>query len=153
MPRPPRNQGNYRRYGDPRLARLRQVCTYRDAGLKLADIRALLAQASGDAAAAVLQRRFSEIGMEIERLRGQQHAICALLRQRGSSGRRRRMTEEKWIEIMRAAGLTEADMHRWHLEFEKAAPEDHQTFLEYLKIPAAEIAAIRAECRPADRRE
>ena len=148
LPRPPRSQGNYRRYGDAHLARLRQIGTYRDSGLKLADIRILLAQAGdGDGAAAVLRRRLAEIGAEIERLKGQQQAICGLLRYRGSTSRRRIMTKDKWIEIMRAAGLTQADRHRWHAEFEKAAPEDHQTFLEYLKIPSDEISAIRAECR------
>jgi hypothetical protein len=34
-------------------------------------------------------------------------------------------------------------MHRWHREFEKSAPEEHQEFLEFLHIPADEIKAIR----------
>jgi hypothetical protein len=34
-------------------------------------------------------------------------------------------------------------MHRWHAEFEKAAPAEHQEFLEFLHIPAAEICTIR----------
>ena len=33
---------------------------------------------------------------------------------------------------MSAAGLSEADMRRWHGEFERAASEDHREFLEYL---------------------
>jgi hypothetical protein len=44
---------------------------------------------------------------------------------------------------MKASGLTEADMHRWHAEFEKAAPEEHREFLEFLHIPAEEIQTIR----------
>jgi hypothetical protein len=44
---------------------------------------------------------------------------------------------------MRAAGFTEEDMHRWHKEFEKAAPAEHQEFLEFLHVPADEIAKIR----------
>ena len=53
------------------------------------------------------------------------------------------ITKDKWVEIMRAAGLSEADMHRWHVEFEKAAPAEHQEFLEFLRIPKDEIAKIR----------
>jgi len=53
------------------------------------------------------------------------------------------ITQDKWVEIMRAAGLTEADMHRWHTEFEKAAPAEHQEFLEFLQIPKDEITKIR----------
>ena len=57
------------------------------------------------------------------------------------------ITKEKWVAIMRSAGLSEDDMNRWHHEFEKAAPADHQEFLEFLHIPAAEIAKIRARSR------
>ena len=40
-------------------------------------------------------------------------------------------------------------MHKWHKEFEQAAPQDHQEFLEYLKIPKPEITRIRAWSRGA----
>jgi hypothetical protein len=53
------------------------------------------------------------------------------------------MTKEKWVSIMRASGFSEADMHRWHVEFERSAPNDHQAFLEFLHIAPQEIAAIR----------
>ena len=53
------------------------------------------------------------------------------------------ITKEKWVAVMRSAGFTDEDMHRWHTEFEKSAPAEHQEFLEFLHIPAAEIAKIR----------
>ena len=53
------------------------------------------------------------------------------------------LNKERWVEVMRAAGLTEADMHRWHIQFEKMEPEAHQEFLESLGIEAAEIGRIR----------
>lgn len=53
------------------------------------------------------------------------------------------ITKEKWVAIMRGAGFAEADMDRWHREFERAAPAEHQEFLEFLHIPAEEIKAIR----------
>lgn len=53
------------------------------------------------------------------------------------------MTKDKWVSIMKAAGFSEDDMRRWHREFEKAAPEDHNEFLAYLRIPVAEIQSIR----------
>jgi hypothetical protein len=34
-------------------------------------------------------------------------------------------------------------MNRWHVEFEKAAPAEHQEFLEFLHIPTDQIAGIR----------
>lgn len=42
MPSPLRSGGNYRCYGEADLRRLLQIRAYRDAGLKLEDIRALL---------------------------------------------------------------------------------------------------------------
>lgn len=53
------------------------------------------------------------------------------------------MTKDKWVSIMKAAGFSEEDMHRWHREFERAAPDDHKEFLQYLHIPAGEIKSIR----------
>ena len=141
-----RSAGNYRLYGDHDLERLRQICFYRDAGLKLGDIRSLLDRAHGDAAA-VLQRRFVELGAEIERLRDHQRSIARLLGTTNKLRRMRMVTKDKWVEVMRAAGLTDEQMHRWHKEFEKAAPSEHQEFLEFLHIPAEEVARIRAWSR------
>jgi DNA-binding transcriptional MerR regulator len=136
-----RSAANYRCYGDKDAERLRQICVYRDAGLKLADIRALLDHAGNDASA-VLTRRLAEINSEIETLRNHQLAIIKLLRSKGFR-RNQMMTKDKWTAIMRGAGFTEDDMHRWHKEFERSAPAEHQEFLEYLHIPVEEIAGIR----------
>jgi DNA-binding transcriptional MerR regulator len=141
-----RSAGNYRLYGDRDLERLRQVCLYRNAGLKLSDIRSILDRPHGEAAL-VLQRRLVELGGEIERLREHQRAIARLL---GGANRLRRMrmvTKEKWVEVMRSAGFSDEQMRRWHGEFERSAPEEHQEFLEFLHIPAEEVASIRAWSR------
>jgi len=53
------------------------------------------------------------------------------------------ITKDQFVGIMRAAGFTEDEMQRWHREFERAAPAEHQEFLEFLHIPAEEIARIR----------
>ena len=143
LPAPPRSAGNYRQFGDKHLNCLRQICCYRGAGLKLADIRTLLGEPKRAEAASVLKRRLAEIGVEIERLKEHQRAILRLLEHRTIFIRRKDMNKEKWIAIMKAAGFADDDMQKWHKEFERAAPEDHQEFLEYLKIPKAEIDRIR----------
>jgi len=53
------------------------------------------------------------------------------------------VTKEKWVEVMRSAGFTDEQMRRWHMEFEKSAPDEHQEFLEFLHIPANEVVRIR----------
>jgi len=138
---PARSAANYRRYGEREMRRLQQICAYRHAGLTLADIRAILDRRESDAAA-VLKRRLVALDGEIETRRAHQCAILKLL-QNDSIGRKNVITKEKWVSIMKASGFSEADMHRWHAEFEKAAPEEHREFLEFLHIPAAEIRTIR----------
>jgi len=140
--RPPRTSGNYRAYGEQDAARVQQIGVYRKVGLGLGAIRGLLGRPGGEAAA-VLQRRLVDIDAEIETLRGHQRAILRLLEGSNSFRRNQMITKDKWVAVMRAAGFTEDDMHRWHREFEKAAPAEHQEFLEFLHIPAAEIAKIR----------
>jgi hypothetical protein len=57
------------------------------------------------------------------------------------------ISKEKWVSIMKACGLTDEQMHRWHAEFERSAPAEHQEFLEFLHIPADEIVNIRKQSR------
>jgi DNA-binding transcriptional MerR regulator len=142
LKRPARTSGNYRSYSERDLDRLRRICIYRDAGLTLADIRSLLDVRTNDASE-VLRRRFVEIGEGIERLREHQRAIARLLRGTDQLRRNHVVTKEKWVSIMRAAGFSEDDMRRWHKEFEKSAPQEHQEFLEFLHIPSGEIQSIR----------
>ncbi len=54
------------------------------------------------------------------------------------------MNVDRWVELFRAIGLEEADMHRWHAEFEQRYPEGHQSFLEWLQLPAERITEIRS---------
>jgi DNA-binding transcriptional MerR regulator len=137
-----RSAGNYRIYGENDFQRLRQICIYRGAGLKVSDIRSILHEPRGDAAA-VLHRRLVELSGEIERLRDHQRAIASLLKDTDQLRRLRVVTKDKWVEVMRAAGFSETDMRRWHAQFEKSAPQEHQEFLEFLHLPAQEIQSIR----------
>lgn len=139
--RPKRTAANYRRYSADDAARLREICMYRDAGLKLSDIGAVLKRREGEARA-VLRRRLGELDREIARLRSHQLSILKLLQVK-PQGRFDMVSKEKFVAVMRAAGFTDQDMHRWHAEFERLAPAEHQEFLEFLGIGADEIAGIR----------
>jgi DNA-binding transcriptional MerR regulator len=142
LKRPKRSAGNYRVYSEKDLERLRQICTYRDAGLTLADIRSIL-DAPGSDAASVLRRRLTELSAGIERLREHQRTIARLLKTTDQFRRLPVVTKEKFTAVLRASGFTEDDMRRLHTEFENNAPNEHQEFLEFLHIPAEEIRSIR----------
>ncbi len=144
----PRSAGNYRSYGDRDLRRLEQICVYREAGLRLGDIRAIL-DGPDSGAAGVLERRLKELNAEVETLRRHQRAILKLLKRKRLFKGTEMISKQKWVSIMKAAGFTEADMQRWHVEFERSAPEEHQEFLEFLHIPPEEVRFIRDRSREA----
>jgi DNA-binding transcriptional MerR regulator len=158
MPPPQRSGGNYRCYSEADAERLRAIRAYRNAGLKLEDIRTILktqtgkthsSRRGGDAsghASGVLKRRLVELDAEIEALRAHQQAILQLL---GAKALRKAemITKEKWVSVMKSCGFSNEQMHRWHAEFERSAPAEHQEFLEFLHIPAVEIKTIREQSR------
>jgi DNA-binding transcriptional MerR regulator len=146
LPPAQRSSSRYRLYGEDARARLQAICTYRSVGLGLVEIRRFL-QPGGGKAEAALTDRLAKLNEEIARLREQQRVIVRLLGNRRLLGRARALDKHRWVEILAAAGLDEAGMRRWHVEFEALAPESHQDFLEALGIPAKEIASIRAWAR------
>jgi MerR family transcriptional regulator, thiopeptide resistance regulator len=147
IPPPQRSSGNYRCYSQADAERLSAIRAYRNAGLTLDDIGAILKTPSSrrsSNASRILKRRLIELDAEIGALRSHQQAILKLL---GHEALRKAemITKEKWVSIMKSCGFSEDQMHRWHAEFERSAPDEHQEFLEYLHIPAAEIRTIREQ--------
>jgi DNA-binding transcriptional MerR regulator len=141
-----RSTANYRRYSERDISRMKQIAAYRETGLPLKTIGVML---TGRRAAAVtsLEERLVQINGEIQHLRGQQQVIVKLLQNSKALKKSRVMTKKNWVSILAATGMDEADMWRWHVEFEKAAPEAHQDFLESLGIPKREIRQIRGASR------
>lgn len=126
-----------------RLARIREL---RAAGMPLAEIDAVLEpdRRFRSSLEEALHRRLAGLNGEIAALRRQQQVVLALLKQPGAAGRARVMTKERWVALLTAAGMDEADRDRWHREFERLSPEAHQDFLESLGIEPDEIRRIRA---------
>ncbi len=137
-----RTDSNYRRYSTAQLGRLRTICAYRSAGLRLSDIQQILDEPSNEAST-VLKRRLVELEEEIGTLRAHQNAILRLLQAEDGTWRTTAMTKEKWVSILHSAGFSEEDMRRWHKTFEQQAGNEHQKFLDYLQIPPDEIGRIR----------
>jgi len=144
-----RSRANYRLYTAGDAARLKQICMYRQMGVPLKEIRNLLKESNGGAAVDILRRRLSTLGREIETLREQQRCVANILKQQVLHEEMQMVNKERWVEIMRAAGLTEKDMHNWHIQFEKMEPEAHQEFLQSLGINPGEIKRIREWARTA----
>jgi DNA-binding transcriptional MerR regulator len=137
-----RTRAEYRQYTEKDSQRLAQICQYREAGVPLAEIERIL-RGPGTELARVLEERLVRINDEVRRLRDQQRVILGLLGKRALMKKVGVMNKEQWIELLRAAGFDEAAMDRWHFDFERTAPEQHQEFLEFLCIPDEEIREIR----------
>jgi hypothetical protein len=56
-----------------------------------------------------------------------------------------KVTVEEWVARFKAIGLDQAAMEKWHFLFEQENPAGHQSFLEWLGLPAEKISAIRAK--------
>lgn len=54
-----------------------------------------------------------------------------------------KVTVDEWVKRFRAIGLNDAAMRNWHNLFEQENPDGHQSFLEWLGLPAEKITEIR----------
>jgi DNA-binding transcriptional MerR regulator len=137
-----RTAAKYRLYGERELRALEQIKLYRSVGVSIDEIRAIL-KAPRNQLSSVLKRRLNQLDNEIAALQDHQRVILKLLRIHLDLRRMKVMTKEKWTTIMKESGFSDDDMHRWHRQFEKSAPADHEEFLKYLNVPAAEVTRIR----------
>lgn len=136
-----RGDNGYRWYGPDEVERLESIMAYRSYGIAIDKIGELLDRNS-KAQADILKEHFQQLELEIKQLRQQQKAIIELLNL-DQEVENDMVNKERWVAIMRGAGLSDEDMTRWHQTFEKMEPEEHQKFLESLGIEQEEIAQIR----------
>jgi MerR family transcriptional regulator, thiopeptide resistance regulator len=137
-----RTGSGYRYYTDADRTRLKRIGSFREAGLTLKEIRAVLTS-GGKPGTKLIERRLRETAENIVDLKNQQRLLAGMLRQVSSGGRPLSVDKELWVEMLRASGMDQHARHRWHSEFERRAPEGHQEFLLSLGIPAEEVERIR----------
>lgn len=137
-----RNNSGYRIYNEKSYAQLEKICTFRDLGLPLKDIKLLLKNPTGETSQ-LLEEHLINLSKEIRNLKRQQFAIVALLRKEKKVINSSLMNKEQWIKLLESTGLSDEDMRMWHIEFEKMAPEAHHDFLISLGIEEKEIGQIR----------
>ena len=141
-----RSRANYRLYSETDVERMELIDLYRQAGLPLKDIARLLDGDRG-VAAELLAERLRALSQEIRALRRQQQTIVDLLKSEAALRETRSLDKEGWVAVLRATGLSDDDMFRWHVEFERLSPAAHQDFLESLGLGDDEIEGIRERSR------
>jgi len=137
-----RSTSNYRLYSSGDLKKMDKISLFRAAGLSLDNILSLLDHEDGRLNSA-LEHRLYSINKEVQALRNQQKVILKILKNESAARNSRVISKEIWVSLMKAAGLDETGMKKWHVEFEQTSPESHQDFLESLGIEEDEIRLIR----------
>ena len=150
LPASGRTGSGYRYYADRDLERLKRIGHFRQAGLSLKEIRSFLSS-GGNPGAKLLEQRMREMGENIVALKHQQRLLAGMLRKVASGKRPPCVDKQMWVEMLRAAGMDQNAMNRWHSEFERRAPDGHKEFLLSLGMHADEVARIRSLSR-GDRR-
>ena len=141
-----RTGADYRYYTDADLGRLERIRRFREAGLTLKEIRDVLSS-GGKPGTRLLEKRMRDTAANIVALKKQQRMLAGMFRQVASGKRPASIDKKLWVEMLRAAGMDQAAMERWHKEFERRAPDGHNEFLLSLGIPEDEVVRIRSWSR------
>jgi DNA-binding transcriptional MerR regulator len=137
-----RTGSGYRYYTGAEQKRLQRIGHFREAGLTLKEIRAVLSS-GGKPGARLLEKRLRETADRMAGLRNQQQLLAGMLRQIAFGRCPRQVDVELWVEMLQAAGMDHDGMHRWQSEFERRAAQGHHEFLLSLGIPPHEVEEIR----------
>jgi MerR family transcriptional regulator, thiopeptide resistance regulator len=142
LPPSGRTSTGYRIYTEGDAKRLERICSLRQTSLSIEDIKSILCS-EDEPYTDLLQKRLNEIGQEILTLKAKQGLLSTMLKGMALEGGQPKVDKEMWVEMLRAAGMDEGAMDRWHAEFEHRAPEAHQQFLLSLGISEREARLIR----------
>ncbi len=132
----------YRYYTDAEQRRLQRIGHFRQAGLTLKQIRAVLSS-GGRPGTSLLEERLRQTTEQIVGLKKQQRLLAGMLRQVASGKLPPTVDVKLWVKMLRAAGMDEDGMHRWHSEFERRAPDGHREFLLSLGLPPRDVEEAR----------
>jgi len=137
----------YRLYGAREVKRMSRISAFREAGIPLKSIRAILDGEDPGLLEFALEQRLAALNLEVAQLRSQQVLVADLLQRKSGGNRERPVDVQQWVSMLEEAGVDAAGRLRWHQAFERDAPEAHQAFLQSLGLDAAEIIDIRRRSR------
>jgi len=144
-----RTPSNYRMYSDEDIAKLGQICSYREAGISLEDIRKLFSTQE-KSPERVLNKRLNELNSDIHCLRIQQRIIQGMLKNNDLLQNVPIVNTESFVSLLKTIGLDEQQLEEFHEEFEKISSAEHQNFLEFLGFDEKEIFYIRKQSRKSE---
>lgn len=136
-----RTDKNYRKYSDRDRERLGKICTLREAGIPLEEIKEVLLR--DDKEQDILTKKLQELNNEIRDLRIKQKLIVRLLKSQNQTDAKMLMDVTTFKQVLYSLGFDDVQMDRFHREFEQKAPDSHRFFLEFLGLGEEEIRYIK----------
>ncbi|WP_367359457.1 MerR family transcriptional regulator [Syntrophus sp. (in: bacteria)] len=137
-----RSEKGYRLYSDADRDRLSAICSFREAGLSLEDIRKIISSRKSDTTE-ILLRRLSALSGEIQEFQAKRRMLAGMLKARAPGDIPSSVDKNLFVGMLKAAGLDDAAMRRFHRAFEEREPEAHHAFLLSLDLPEKEVLRIR----------
>ncbi len=133
-----RSESKYRLYTDEDRSRLQKICTFREAGIPLEQMKELLdADVSREAEA--LTERLQSLNKEIRALRIRQKLIVELLKSKYTSDTKLILNQDTFAELLSTMGFDDEQRAHFHRQFEINDPVAHRFFLEFLGMEEEEI--------------
>ncbi len=133
-----RSESKYRLYTEQDRERLHKICTFREAGIPLEQMKELL-NANVDREAEVLTEKLQSLNQEIQALRIKQKLIVELLKSKYTTDTKLILDQDTFAELLSAMGFDQEKRAYFHKQFELNDPEAHRFFLEFLGMEEEEI--------------
>lgn len=135
-----RAANGYRLYSDEDQQRLRQVLLYRDIGIPLEQMPALLA-AGDDTVHGLLFGRLCALSQELAAIKAKQLAVIAMMAD--NLRRTTALDEAALASLLRGAGVDREQARSLHRSLEESSPQAHEKLLQALGFDPTEITEIR----------
>ena len=137
-----RSESNYRLYSDVSAERLEKICTYRDAGVPLADIVQILSYENSEERE-ILERTLYMLNNKAKEIKDSQEKIASLLHQAPSTELPLSGIDFKSIMAYLAPlGIGEDVFLQIHEALESNSPDGHQSLMKFLGFSENEINRI-----------
>lgn len=137
-----RSESRYRLYSEGDLNRLNKICTYREAGIPLEQMKELL-DTDRLKEDEILTNRLQALNREIRDLRFRQKLIIELLKSDSRPETKLLLDQEVFANVLNSMGFDDASREAFHRQFEQSSPQSHQFFLELLGMEEEEIQEFR----------
>ena len=137
-----RLNNQYREYSEEDRRKLTKICTLREAGIPLNQIKDII-YSNQIEEGEILSARLYELNKEIKYLRLQQKIITEMLKSKNQSHIRMPFDSETFLSILHSLGFNDEALDGFHKQFEKNAPDSHQFFLEFLGLNDENIKIIQ----------